>query len=160
MSANDQQRSSAIEVRSNKMSALLRIASVLALIQYTIHGAMFLRSIIGHGPARIVEIAASSHHSYWDFYVGYGLLVILSGLIEGVLLWQVASLAKYWPGRVRPIVLLFIFANIAHACLVWRYFSLIAPVAFDVAVATVLVFAFLRVQPNELQTPAHALQRT
>ncbi len=113
------QTHSASNTQSSKAPAILQTASLLAFVQYAAHGSLFLLSITAH-PSPIAAIAASSHHSYWDFYVGYGLLAILSGVIEAVLLWQVALLAKNDAARVRPIVVLFIFANLAHAGLVWR----------------------------------------
>jgi hypothetical protein len=35
--------------------------------------------------------------SYWDFYFGYGLLAIIWGIVEVIILWQLATS----PGRVR-----------------------------------------------------------
>src|SRR5437762_1713635 len=109
---------------SNVVANILRIASILALVQYSAHAFLFLTRSLGHNPGPIASIAASRAHSYWDFYIGYGLLAILSGVIEIILLWQLALIAKKQPNQVRPIVALFVFANLAHAFLVWKYFSL------------------------------------
>ena len=147
------QTRSASNTQSSKAPAILQTASLLAFVQYAAHGSLFLLSITAH-PSPIAAIAASSHHSYWDFYVGYGLLAILSGVIEAVLLWQVALLAKNDAARVRPIVVLFIFANLAHAGLVWIYFSLIAPVAFDLLIASLLGFAFVSAKPGKVELEA------
>ena len=157
MNSLDPKTDSASKAQSDKASIILRVASVLAFIQYAAHGSLFLSSI-GRGPSPIAAIAASQHHSYWDLYVGYGLLAILSGVIEAVLLWQVASLAKNEAGRLRPVVMLFIFANLAHACLVWTYFSLIPPVTFDLLIASLLAVAFVTARPKyvELPCPEHA----
>src|SRR2546423_13697323 len=137
------QTHSASNTQSSKAPAILQTASLLAFVQYAAHGSLFLLSITAH-PSPIAAIAASSHHSYWDFYVGYGLLAILSGVVEAVLIWQVALLAKNNAARVMPIVVLFIFANLAHAGLVWIYFSLIAPVAFDLLIAACLGLPLFR----------------
>ncbi len=157
MNSREPQIDRAIEAQWDKTSIILRVASVLAFIQYAAHGALFLSSI-GRGGSPIAAIAASPRHSYWDLYVGYGLLAILSGVIEAVLLWQVASLAKNEAGRLRPVVMLFIFANLAHACLVWTYFSLIPPVTFDLLIASLLTVAFVAARPRyvELPFPKHA----
>ncbi len=150
MNRHNPRTDNAIKTQS-RASIILRVASVLVFVQYAAHGWLFLSST-SRGPSPIATIAASQRHSYWDFYVGYGLLAILSGLIEVILLWQVASLAKNDAMRVRPIVLLFIFANVAHACLVWIYFSLVPPVAFDLLIAAVLAFAFASARPKEVST--------
>ena len=129
------QTHSASNTQSSKAPAILQTASLLAFVQYAAHGSLFLLSITAH-PSPIAAIAASSHHSYWDFYVGYGLL------------------AKDNAARVRPIVVLFIFANLAHAGLVWIYFSLIAPVAFDLLIASLLGFAFVSAKPGKVELEA------
>ena len=110
-------------------TTLLRAASLLALIQYIAHAFLFLSVTSGGSPL-----------------FGYGLMVILSGLIEVALLWQIASLANDQPIRTRPIIALFIFANLAHAFLAWQYFRLIAPVAFDMLIAVILGLAFISAQ--------------
>jgi len=120
----------------------LRIASILALVQYSAHALLFLTGSLSHS-SPIASVAASRTHSYWDFSFGYGLLAIVSGVVEVILLWQLASIAKRHSAEVRPAVALFIFANLTHAVLVWRYFSLIAPVVFDIIIAMLLVCAFL-----------------
>ena len=104
---------------------MLRTASILALIQYIAHTYFFLS-------------AAHTH----DMAFGYGLMVIVSGFVGAVLLWQLASLAKTEPRRIRPIIALLILANIIHALLAWVYFRIIPPVAFDIFVAVFLGLAF------------------
>ena len=131
-----------------KPTITLRIAAVLALIQYSAHALLFLSATLAQGTGGVAVIDAMKStlagvsRSYWDFYFGYGLMVILSGAIEVVLLWQLAALAKDEAYRVRPIIALFILANVAHAMLVWKYFAIIAPIAFDILIAVTLGFAF------------------
>ena len=132
-----------------KPTIILRIASLLALLQYSAHAFLFLSATPTDGPDEIAVIDAMKSRvaglswSYWDFYFGYGLMVILSGVIQVVLLWLLAVLAKHESYRLRPIIALFIFANVTHALLVWKYFQLIAPMAFDVLIALTLSFAFV-----------------
>jgi hypothetical protein len=151
MNSGDLQARVTSAAESKMVSTILRAASLLVFVQYVAHGSLFVSSITGHHPPPIAAIAASPRHSYWDLYVGYGLLAILSGVIEAVLLWQVASLAKRDAGRVRPIMMVFILANVVHACLVWTYFSLIAPVAFDLLTAGLLAFAFVSARTKEVE---------
>ncbi|TMH28859.1 MAG: hypothetical protein E6H66_20930 [Betaproteobacteria bacterium] len=132
-----------------KPAITLRIASALAFIQYSAHAFLFLSARPAHGADEIVVITAMKSHvaglsrSYWDFYFGYGLMAILSGVVEVVLLWLLAAIAKERPGRVRPAIALFIFANVVHALLVWKYFALVAPMSFDILIAMTLGLAFV-----------------
>lgn len=154
MNSSGLQERAASEAQSKRVSFILRAASLLVFVQYAAHGSLFLLSITAPRPSPIAAIVASPRHSYWDLYVGYGLLAILSGVIEAVLLWQVALLARNDARRVRPIMVLFILGNVAHAYLVWTYFSLVAPVAFDLFTAGLLAFAFGLARPKgaELET--------
>jgi hypothetical protein len=149
---------------SMSVSRILRLASLLALLQYIAHSALFLTAKPTHGPDEIAVIdAMKSHHfafdgssrSYWDFYFGYGLLAILSGAIEIVLLWQLASLAETDPRRIRPLVLLFICANVAHAILTSQYFFLVPGLA-DTVVAVCLGWAFVAARRPASSQPAAA----
>jgi len=136
---------------SMRSVTILRIASILAAVQYGAHAFLFLLAAWTRGPGKVAEIAASRSHSYWDFYFGYGLLAILSGVIEVVLLWQMASLAKANAERVRPMMALFALANVAHAFLVWNYFSLLVPVAFDILIAILLGYVFVIARGRDAQ---------
>jgi hypothetical protein len=139
-----------------KPTIILRVASVLALLQYSAHAFLFLSATPTRGPGEIAVIDAMKSHvaglswSYWDFYFGYGLMVILSGAIEVVLLWLLATLAKHESYRLRPFIALFIFANVTHALLVWKYFRLIAPMTFDALIAFTLSFALLATRRKDV----------
>jgi hypothetical protein len=141
--------------RANNTTAnVLRIASILALVQYGAHALLFLTRTLGRDPGPIATLAASGTHSYWDFYFGYGLLAILSGVVEVILLWQLGLIAKRHADKVRPMIALFIFANLAHALVVWRYFALAAPIVFDVVIAMLLAFALVMGQRKQTETVA------
>jgi hypothetical protein len=118
---------------------------VLALIQYAAHAWLFLSATPEHGQeeVRLIDEMKSRKwnfrgflRSYWDFYFGYGMLVILWGVIEVVLLWQLAALSAA-SESVAPLIITLLVANIGHALLTLRYFFLI-PVVFDVLIAIVL----------------------
>jgi len=134
-----------------KTTRVLRLASLLALLQYVAHAAMFLSAKPTHGPEELAVVEAMKGHrfqfsgfsrSYWDFYFGYGLLAILMGMVEIIALWQLATVAKTDPRLVRPMVGLFLLANVAHAILAWNYFFP-APVVGDVIVGASLLWAFV-----------------
>lgn len=107
-----------------KLPILLRTASFLTLIQYAAHAYLFLSAV-----------------STRDRTFGYGLMVILSGFVATILLWQLARLATVEPVRTRPFIALLMFANVAHALLAWTFFRLAAPVVFDLLIAAVLGLA-------------------
>ena len=139
-----------------KPAFLLRLASVLAALQFGAHTCMFVSYSPKHGPDEKAVVAAMQSHqfnfggfgrSYWDFYYGYGLMSAFSVLLEVVLFWQLATLARAEPARVRPIVGLFIFANLVHAGLCARYFFL-APIIPDTAIALCLAVAFAAARPK------------
>lgn len=131
---------------------MLRIAAVLAAIQYGAHVFLFLTAKPSHGTEEIELVQRMQslrwnfrgfRRSYWDFYFGYGLLVILWGVIEVILLWQLASIASASSVSIAPLVATLLAANIAHAILTLRYFFLI-PVIFDVLIALVLGVSLFR----------------
>ncbi len=135
-----------------KPTILLRIASVVALLQFAAHTFLFLSSSPKHGPEEVAVVEAMKAHrfdfmgslrSYWDFYMGYGLEAAFICLVEAVLFWQLATVASTSAPVVRPIIALFCFANIGHAVLAWRYFFTI-PMVPDLAIAVCLAFAFVR----------------
>jgi len=129
---------------------LLRIAAALAAVQGVAHGALFLAARPRHGPAEVMVVEAmkanrffAGNHGYWDFYFGYGLLAAAACLVQAALLWQLARIAGTQPALVRPMIGLFILANVGHALLLMRYFSLYLPIAFDLLIAACLAWAFV-----------------
>jgi hypothetical protein len=134
------------------MPTLLRIAAVVAAIQYGAHAFLFLTAKPSHGTeeTELVQRMQSLRwhfrgfrRSYWDFYFGYGLLVIVWGFIEVILLFQLASIASTSSVSVAPLVTTLLAANIGHAILTLRYFFLI-PVIFDLVIAILLGIALFR----------------
>ena len=89
-----------------KTTTFLRIASILALLQFAAHTALTLFGRPGHGAEEIALVEAmKSHHfdflgssrSYWDFHFGYALFASFNCLIQAVLFWQLAMFAKTDP---------------------------------------------------------------
>jgi hypothetical protein len=136
---------------SSKTVVLIRAASLVALLQFVAHGTMFLRYAPKHGPAEAAVVEAmrsqsfnfgGSVRSYWDLYVGYGLLAAFTCLVEAVLLWQLAALVSTTSAPVRPILALIILANLGHIALCWRYFFFV-PMIPDAAIAACLAAALV-----------------
>jgi hypothetical protein len=129
-----------------KTITLLRITSVVAFVQFCAHTTWFVTYVPQHGPDEINVVQtmhsyyfsfAGSLRSYWDFYFGYGLFSALNCLIEAVLFWQLATIARTVPNLITPIAALFLLANIGYAALVWKYFFPL-PGYFDIAIALLL----------------------
>lgn len=126
----------------------LRIASVIALLQFAAHTTLVLRYQPKHGPDEVnvvqtmkaheFRFGGFAKHSYWDMYVGYALFAAFNCLVEAVLFWQLAGMMS--TTNVRPILALFLAANVVYALLVARYFFLL-PLYADVAVAVCLGIA-------------------
>jgi len=130
---------------------LLRVAAVVALLQFFGHTALFLRAKPTHGDAEVAVVTAMKAHqfsfggsmrSYWDMYFGYGMEAAFICLVEAILFWQLATIAGVAPATVRPIVALFLAANVAHAILVTRYFFL-TPLIPDVVIAVLLAWTLV-----------------
>ncbi|MFC5740270.1 hypothetical protein ACFPZD_01765 [Dyella tabacisoli] len=94
--------------------------------------------------------AMKSHHfdavgpsrTYWDFYVGFGVIIDLYQLLQAVVLWQLAALAKTDALRVRPIVVTFLMASIINAALSWKFFFAV-PLILNVVIALCLGWAVM-----------------
>lgn len=132
-----------------KTATLLRIAAILALLQFCAHTMLFVTYAPKHGAEEINVVQAMQSHyfsfsgslrSYWDFYFGYGLFSAFNCLIEAVLFWQLATIAGNVPRAVRPVTTLFLLANLGYVALVWKYFFPL-PSYFDLAIALVLGLA-------------------
>src|ERR1043166_142387 len=116
-----------------KSAVVLRIASVITFLYFAGHtsGAPWTPS---DEPAAVSVIAAmksisfnvmGSTRTYWDFYFGFGIIISVYMLMQAVVLWQLASLSKTEPLRVRPVIAAFLAAFIANSFLAWRYIFII-----------------------------------
>jgi hypothetical protein len=111
------------------VALLLRLASVVALLQALAHTLLVVFAAPRHGPQEIAVIEATKAHrfdfmgsarSYWDFYFGYALFAAFNCVIEAVLFWQLARFAGAHASLVRPIVGLFFLSNLGYAILCWN----------------------------------------
>ncbi len=135
-----------------KSTVLLRLASILGLLQALAHGFLHVRYMPSHGPSEVALVSAmrSEHflfggfaRTYWGFYFGYGLMVVLTCVVQACLFWFLADLARSNAARLRPILGLFAFAYLAHGVLALDYFFL-KPVIFDALMASLLIAAAVR----------------
>ena len=135
-----------------KPTPLLRAASAVAMLQFIAHTVLLVSYVPTRGPVEVAVVDAMklhrfdfggfSPHSYWDLYFGYGLFAAFNCLIESVLFWQLAGMARTEPRRTMPVVALFALANLGYAILVWKYFFVI-PLIADLAIAACLAASLL-----------------
>jgi hypothetical protein len=123
----------------------LRIASVLTVIHAVLHTIGGVFSSADPGPARIAVEAMKANQfllmghvrSYWEFYRGLGLTVTILLTAEGIVMWQLASLAKRDAARLRPVMATFLLAYLVMAVNSNTYFF-IGPVIAEVLIAACL----------------------
>ena len=132
-------------------STVLRVAALVAALQFFGHAALFLRSRPTHGDAEVAVVETMKAHrfdfggsmrSYWDMYFGYGIEAAFVCLVEAILFWLLATAGGSASAIVRPIIVLFLVANVAHALLVTRYFFFV-PLVPDVLIALLLAWALV-----------------
>jgi hypothetical protein len=129
---------------------LLRIAAIVTLLYCAGHTSGMPWTPYT-GPEATTVLESMKSHSfeadgfkgtYWDLYFGFGLIISVYLLVQAVVLWQVASLAKTEAVRVRPIVVSFIIAFVINAALSWRYFFVV-PVVMAGLIALCLAVALV-----------------
>jgi hypothetical protein len=128
----------------------LRIAAVITLLYFAGHtaGAPWTPYT---DPEAMEVLESMKNHSfeaegfkgtYWDLYFGFGVTSSVFLLLQAAVLWQVASLAKTEPIRVRPIVCSFLVAFIINAVLAWKYFFVV-PVVMAGLIALCLAISLV-----------------
>jgi hypothetical protein len=127
---------------------LYRIAAVLILLFDLGH----LAGAPWSDPEWGVDLGAvrSSHfkifgfsRTYWDFYVGFGLIVSVLLLLAAILAWQLGSLPAQTLRLVRPTAWALALCFAAVTVLSWVHFFII-PIAFSGAITVCLVVAAWR----------------
>jgi hypothetical protein len=142
--------------RGPKMNATLalRMTSIISLLLtagHTLGG----RSSWSPGGETATLLAMRSFHmnvlgvsrSYHDFYIGFGYSLSVSLLLQTVLLWQLAGLARTQPETVRPFLVAFLLATLASAIVAWELLFPI-PVAFLLVVAAGLAWSYYLARPK------------
>jgi hypothetical protein len=126
----------------NKPVVLLRVASALTLIHAVLHTIGGVFGKVEAGPAAVAVAAMKANQfllmgnmrSYWDFYFGMGLALSISMTAEGILMWQLASLARTEARRLRPMMATLLVAYLVIAMNSYAHFFP-APVIFEIIIA-------------------------
>ena len=87
--------------------------------------------------------AMGANRSYLDFYMGFGWSLSIELLLQSVLLWQIASLARSSTIQVKPIIATFTLATLASGVIAWLFIFPV-PALFSLVLLAVLVAAYLR----------------
>ena len=137
-----------------KPTLLLRIASVLTIVHAGLHTIGGVLSKPDPGAAATAFAAMQSNHflvmglsrTYADFYRGLGVAISIFLTAEGIVFWQLGSLARTEAYRLRPILATFLIAYLAVA--VNSYESIFqVPVVVEVLIGICLGLAIFSAKP-------------
>jgi len=130
-------------------TVLLRIAAIISLLFAAGHtmGGFKKWSPMGDNPVlkAMTDVyfeAMGARRSYLDFFMGFGWSLSVAMLLQSILLWQIATLARTDAVRVRSMIAVFALAQLAGGIIAWR-FIFPAPALFSVILLVVLVAAFV-----------------
>ncbi len=108
---------------------LLRIASVFTFVQAVLHT---IGGVFGKPGSAAQQAAAEAlksqfqvmglTRSYGDFYLGMGLGITIELVVEAVVFWLLASLARTDASRLRPILVAFLVGYLALGVNAYEFF--------------------------------------
>lgn len=132
-----------------KTSHWLRVAAILLIFNTIGHFVgLFVPS---KNPAIRTAIEAMQSHrflamgadrTFWDFYVGFSIMLGFTLILAAVWCWQLSSLVVVAPERAKPMIGSLCATMIAFAALSWVYLFL-APAVTISAISVCLIFAYL-----------------
>lgn len=137
----------------------LRIASVLTLIHAAMHT---VGGVFGTPPPAASQVvlamktvffpAMGVTRNYWEFHLGLGLAVTIFLTLEGIVFWQLGTLAKTNAKQLRPILATFLVGYFALAVNSWEFFFS-GPVLTEIVIALCLAMAIWKA-PQAGRVPA------
>ena len=132
-----------------KTPLLLRIASLISLLFTAGHTLGGRKQWSPMGDNEVLRAMSAvrfdtmgANRSYLDFFMGFGWSLSVFMLMQTVLLWQLASVARTDPARVRPMIAVFALATFATGVVAWCFIFPV-PALFSAALLIVLVAAYL-----------------
>jgi hypothetical protein len=131
-----------------KTTVWLRISSVIALlfaVGHTLGGRKYW-SPMGNNPVlgtmRSVRFDTMGvNRSYLDFYMGFGYSLSTTMLMQAILLWLLASLARTDAARLRPIIAVLTVATAVGGLISWQFLFPV-PALFSLVLVASLAVAF------------------
>jgi len=136
-----------------KPTLLLRIAALISALFAAGHFAGGLQQWNPMGANPVFASMTSQHfpvdggsRSYLDLYLGLGWSTQVFLVLQTVILWMMASLARSDPARVRPMIGAFAIATGIGGLVTWR-FILLVPAIFSLVLFIPLALAFVAARP-------------
>jgi hypothetical protein len=128
-----------------RASVFYRIAAVLLLLLDAGHTSGFPWSDpawgVDLGPMRSTHFyILGFDRTYWDFYVGFGLIISVILLLAVVLAWQLGSLPPESLAKMRGTAWTFALCFAGITILDWKYFFII-PIVFSIVITLTLTVA-------------------
>jgi hypothetical protein len=131
-------------------AVLLRISAVISLLFAVGHSLGGLKRWSPMGENEVLKAMETVrfdtmgvNRSYLDFFLGFGWSLSVAMLLQSVLLWQLASLARSDAAQVRPMIAAFTLATLAGGVIAWLFIFPV-PALFSAALLIVLVAAYIR----------------
>ena len=126
----------------------LRVASVWALLFTAGHTMGARKDWSPFGDSDVLKAMRNVRfdfqgvsRTYLDFYVGFGYTLSVFLLLQAVVLWQLATIAKTQAALVRPIVATFALASLTSALITWKFIFPV-PAAFGAILTVMLALAY------------------
>jgi len=142
---------------------LLRITSVITLIFAIGHSLGGMESWSPMGDTEVLKAmkafrfnAEGVTRTYFDFYLGFGLILSVYLFLQAVLLWQLAALAKSDALRLRPLLVSFFLASVVSAGLSWKFIFAVPAVSFAVIAVGLGLAFFAATGRRDAQPPVPA----
>lgn len=130
-----------------RASIFYRAAALFLVLFAAGHTVGFRQSDASWGVDALLGSMRSIHfgvqgfnRTYWDFYVGFGLLVTVLLLFAAVLAWQLAGLPPETLASMRGMAWTFAVSFVVVALLTWRFFFA-APIIISTTIALCLIAA-------------------
>jgi len=127
----------------------LRISAAIALLFAAGHalGGLKYWSPMGDNPVlqsmRSVRFdTMGANRSYFDFFMGFGHSISVLLVMQAVLLWQLATLARTNALSVRPMIAAIGLATVALGVIAWRFIFPL-PALFSLVLAVTLAVAYV-----------------
>jgi hypothetical protein len=146
-----------------KPTVVLRISSVATLLLAVGHSLAGAESWSPAGETEVLKAmrsfrfdAGGMSRSYLDFYRGFGFILSAYMLLQTVLLWQLATLAKTEARRIRPMLVSFFVACLVCAGLSWKFTFAVPAVNFAAIAAGLALALFASSRSQDAKPPVPA----
>ena len=139
-----------------KAAIWLRVASVLTLLHGVLHEVndFFGKPEPGPQTAAISAMKLNSFvlmgesRTFWDFYRGFSYLGGISLIVEAIVFWQLASLARRNTPGLWPVIATFAFSFVATSLIAYK-FLIPPPAIMELVIAACLGAAAIASRKSE-----------